>query len=127
MIYGIGNNELARKNLKGQVIPDLVGHSQHVAKTYTKKVVWVFVFNTPFDLQKCVRIIESVTKPQSEDAFGKENVERQIDAALEDRRLDYMKRNNLNFGQESKPEVINTVGGKRYQVSEIVNNAELSR
>lgn len=63
MLYSIGSNQLARKNQKGQIITDIVAHSQHVAKTYVKKVVWVFVFNTPFDMQKFVRIVESVTKP----------------------------------------------------------------
>jgi hypothetical protein len=69
-----------------------------------KKVVWVFVFNTPFDMQKFVRIVEAVTKPQSEDKIGKENVERLIDAALEDRKFEYMKRNNIQFNKEAEPE-----------------------
>jgi len=105
MMYNINNNLLSRKNLKGQFISDLVSHSQHVSKTYVKKVVWVFVFNNPFDMQKFVRIVELVTKPQTEDRFGKVNVERIIDAALEDRKLEYLKRNNLSFGQEFEPEI----------------------
>ena len=78
-------------------------------------------------MQKFVRIVESVTKPTSDEGKGKENVERLIDAALEDRKLEYMKRNNIMFGQEVEPEVLQVSTGKKYNVSDIVNDAELSR
>ena len=93
-----------------------------VGNSYKKKVEWVFVFSTPFDLQKFAKIIDEVTQP-NKNMEDKNAPEKQlVDQGLEARRKLYMEDNDIRIAKQAKRVDVVKKLDKRYDISDLVND-----
>lgn len=127
MLYKIESNVLVRKSQKGVYIGDITSHAMKIGNSYKKKVEWVFVFSTPFDLQKFAKIVENITQPNKTLDYNNAPQGKKLDSALEARRLDYMAKHNIEIEKEKQIKLKTAEGGLKYDITDLVNDSDVMR
>lgn len=127
MFYSLENATLVYKDKAKDRIRDIKVFSEKLKHQNKKKTQWVFVFSTPFDLQKLAKLIENSTKPR--ELLDLERIPQpDFETAQESERKQlYLNRMGLNIDQNNEEGEFVKTPEKIYEVNEYEGDEEKAR